>query len=52
MKGKPNQHILWGWLQIEQICRVEEIWDNKEYIWATYHCHFHFSWEKDPRNFL
>ena len=50
MKRKPNQHILWGWLQIEQICRVEEIWDNEAYKWATYHCHF--SWENDPRNTL
>ena len=29
---------------------AEQIWDNKEYIWATYHCHF--NWEKGPRNTL
>ena len=50
MDRQPNQQILWGWLQIEQVCRAEEIWDNKEYIWATYHCHF--NWEKGPRNTL
>ena len=25
VRGEPQQHILWGWLQIEQVCKVDEI---------------------------
>ena len=50
VRGEPQQHILWGWLQIDQVCKVEEIRDDEKFGWATYHCHF--SWDDDPRNTL
>ena len=50
VKGAPRLHILWGWLQIGQICKVDEIRRYKKFEWATYHCHF--SWCGDPRNTL
>ena len=25
VRNAPRQHILWGWLQIEQVCKVDEI---------------------------
>ena len=46
----PELQILWGWLQIEQVCRVDEIRHEEKFDWATYHCHF--SWSGDPRNTL
>ena len=50
VKGKPQQHILWGWLQIQQVGKVDEIRDEEGFDWATYHCHF--SWYGDPSNTL
>ncbi len=50
VRGEPKQHILWGWLQIGQVCKVDEIRDDENFDWATYHCHF--SRIDDPRNTL
>ena len=50
VSGEPQQHILWGWLEVEQVCKVEEIRDDEKFSWATYHCHF--SWSGDPGNTL
>ncbi len=50
VRGAPKLHILWGWLQIEQACKVDEIRHDEKFDWATYHCHF--SWTDDPSNTL
>ena len=50
IRGEPQQHILWGWLQIEQACKVDEIRGDGRFDWARYHCHF--SWRGDPGNTL
>ena len=50
VKDAPKLHILWGWLQIEQVCKVDDIRHDGKFDWATYHCHF--SWSGDPRNTL
>ena len=49
-RGAPKLHILWGWLQIEQICNVDEIRHDKKFDWVTYHCQF--SQSGDPKNTL
>ena len=48
IRGEPQQHILWGWLQIGQACKVDEIRGDGRYDWARYHGHF--SWRGDPGN--
>ena len=50
VRDAPRLHMLWGWLQIEQICRVDEIRHDAKFDWAVYHCHF--SWYDDPSNTL
>ncbi len=47
----PRQHILWGWLQIGDIRKVDEI-PKGELPWAQYHPHRHPKREKDPTNTL
>ncbi len=39
-------HVLWGWLQVEEIVSVDSC-DLNEYRWATYHPHFHRKPEKN-----
>ena len=48
--GAPKQHVLWGWLQAGQVCKVDDIRNDEQFHWATYHCHFSFPC--DPRNTL
>ena len=36
----PLRHVLWGWLQIEEILKVEGC-NLSRYGWAKYHPHFH-----------
>ena len=50
VRDVPKLHILWGWLQIDQVCKVDEIRHEEKFDWATYHCHF--SWSGDPKNTL
>lgn len=51
VKDAPKQHILWGWLQIGEIHKVDEI--PKEALpWARYHPHLHPSRDKDRTNTL
>ena len=40
VRGAPRQHVLWGWLQVGQSRRVEEIRGAEEFRWADYHCHY------------
>ena len=51
VKDAPRQHILWGWLQIGDIRKVNEI-PKGELPWAQYHPHRHPKRKKDPTNTL
>ena len=51
VKGAPRQHILWGWLQIGEIHKVDEL-AKDELPWTCYHPHRHLSRDKDPTNTL
>ena len=51
VKNAPRQHILWGWLQIGEIHKVDEL-SKDELPWARYHPHRHPSRGKDPTNTL
>ena len=37
---EPAVHIIWGWMQIEDVIPVDS-WGGKELKWAGYHPHFH-----------
>lgn len=50
IRGEPPQHVLWGWLQIEQVRRVDKIRNDPRFHWAQYHGHF--GWSGDSRNTL
>lgn len=41
-KRSPLRHVLWGWLQIGEVMKIDEC-DQSEYEWAKYHPHFHRS---------
>ena len=47
IRDAPKLHVLWGWLQIEQVCKIDEIRHDEKFGWATYHCQF--GWRDDPR---
>ena len=51
VKGAPRQHILWGWLQIGEIHKVDDL-AKDELPWTRYHPHRHPSRDKDPTNTL
>ena len=51
VKDAPRQHILWGWLQIGEICKVNEL-AKDELPWTRYHPHRHRSRSKDSTNTL
>ncbi len=51
VKNAPKQHILWGWLQIGNICRVDEL-AKDELPWSRYHPHRHPSRERNSTNTL
>ena len=51
VKGAPEQHILWGWLQIGEICKVDELAQD-ELPWTCYHPHRSPSRDKDSTNTL
>ena len=51
VKGAPRQHILWGWLQIGEIHKVDTLAED-DLPWTHYHPHRHPAWGKDPRNTL
>jgi len=38
--GTTPKHILWGWLQIDEIITVNAC-DRQKYTWASYHPHFY-----------
>ena len=49
VKDAPKLHVLWGWLQIGKIRKVDEL-AKGELPWARYH--HHLQWTGDPRNTL
>ena len=51
VKDAPRQHIIWGWLQIGEIRKVDEI-PKEELPWARYHPHLHPSRGKHRSNTL
>ena len=50
VRGAAQLHLLWGWLQIEQVCKVDEIRTDAKLRWAHYHDHFRGY--DDPSNTL
>ena len=48
-ESEPRLHVLWGWLQIGGIHRVDDL-GEQDFPWARYHDHF--SWSHDPSNTL
>ena len=48
VRGSPELHVLWGWLQVEGKHRVADIGPN-ELAWARHHPHF-FSKYPDDKN--
>ena len=51
VKDAPRQHILWGWLQIGEIHKVDEL-AKDELPWSRYHPHRHPSRDRYSRNTL
>jgi len=39
-RNSLRKHVIWGWLQIEDIVQVDN-YDRVEYAWAARHPHFH-----------
>ena len=39
VRDAPARHIIWGWLSIGEICKVDALTD-KDLHWARYHPHF------------
>ena len=50
VRNSRELHVLWGWLQIDQVRKIDEIRHDAKFDWATYHCQFNRS--GDPRNTL
>ena len=44
--SSPLRHILWGWLQIEDVLTIDSCRPS-DYEWAGYHPHFHRSSDKN-----
>ena len=40
VKGSRRLHLLWGWLQIGEVCKVDRIESDERFRWARYHDHF------------
>ena len=47
VKGAPELHILWGWLQIGEICEVNEPTKDK-FPWARSHPHLQYLQSPEP----
>jgi len=39
LSNSPRRHVLWGWLQVDKVIKVD-LCDSKKYAWANYHPHF------------
>ena len=47
----PRRHVLWGWLQIDEVLKVDDC-DLSNCIWAKYHPHFHREHETNNTLYL
>ena len=45
-RHSPRRHVLWGWLQIETVLKIDES-SPSAYKWARYHPHFHRSADRN-----
>jgi hypothetical protein len=45
-KSSQSRHIIWGWLQIDEIIQADAV-DITKYKWAQYHPHFNRSADKN-----
>lgn len=50
-KASLPRHVIWGWLQIDEIVRVDDC-DRSDFLWAQNHPHFHRSPEKNNTIYL
>ncbi len=50
-KNSRPRHVLWGWLQIDEVLKVDGC-DLSRYEWAKYHPHFHRGSEKNNTVYL
>jgi len=50
-KTSLPRHVMWGWLQIDEIIRIDEC-DRSKLSWAQNHPHFHRSSEKNNTIYL
>lgn len=48
-KAERSRHVIWGWMQIGQIYKVDDMAPD-EMVWARYHPHFAYS--RNPANTL
>ena len=48
-RSLPKRHILWGWLQIGEVVKIDNL-PTEELQWARYHPHFYRG--PDPNNHL
>ena len=39
VRGARRLHLLWGWLQIGEVCKVDRIESDERFRWARYHDH-------------
>ena len=51
VKDAPDLHVLFGWLQIGSVCKVDDIPKGK-FPWARYHAHFDRARAGNNRNTL
>ncbi len=49
VKSEPPRHVIWGWLQIGEVLKVDDLRDS-DIPWARYHPHF--AYEPDATNTL
>ncbi|WP_396587361.1 hypothetical protein [Bermanella sp. R86510] len=43
IKGTKPRHIIWGYLQIGEILKLDDIRDIQQYQWLSYHPHWQYS---------
>ena len=48
VRGAPNLHVLFGWLQIAEICDANPDQRASAHPWARYHPHYHFKPPSKP----
>jgi hypothetical protein bpseBC_38923 len=46
----PNIHVLYGWLEIDEVLSVDNGRDESEYTWLQGHPHFHFAQGEHKNN--